>query len=652
MKKLTFIYASAAALLFAGCASDDLTPGAGVTAEGTSGAIGFNFNVPNQVRGTLSGKDAATKLGEEFVVYGTKHVTAEDGTANNDAAVFTNYVVRYKDDSANSTESNTHNWEYNGLLPYGTDTYGTDTVKPVLTANQTVKYWDYSAANGYTFTAFSARKELKEGHVTVTKTTADPAADQSKYKKGYTVKLTKDANLDNIFYSDRVEVPKASYGQPVVLTFRNFGTRVRVGFYETVPGYSVKIDKFYYDADAAATSVVQTYSAMDTESDNAFAAALHYVAKDPGTSSENNTITVTYNASGTTVNQPTLTNTTCTYTNTLTLGGKINLADAIATSSSNPTWDSEGGAYTTVYPNEANVNPMLIRCDYTLTSTDGSNEKIQVKNARVVVPAEYLKWKPNFAYTYIFKISDKTNGTTGKDPENPDNPGGSTDDDPEGLHPITFDAVVVDATTGNQETVSGITTNSVTTYANGSKVETNDEYKSGEPIYVVDQQTTGTHNVITPANIGETDNNAQVYKLGKEATEGEVYAQLTGAKMGITMDAVTGASIETTVPLNDGTSLSLSAVKFKPVVTATTYFAYVYAEKAYVAPTFDPVTSDTPETGVTYYFKTDGDDGVYYTASGISKENFEKYKSKLYKMSDTDKGTAGVYDIKVIKVKP
>ncbi len=645
MKKLTFIYASAAALLFAGCASDDLTPGAGVTAEGTSGAIGFNFNVPNQVRGTLSGKDAATKLGEEFVVYGTKHVTAaEDGTANNDAAVFTNYVVRYKENSANSTESNTHNWEYNGLL-----SYKTDTVKPVLTANQTVKYWDYSAANGYTFTAFSAREELKSGHVTVTKTTADAAeSDKSKYKKGYTVKLTKDANLDNIFYSDRVEVPKNNYGQPVVLTFRNFGTRVRVGFYETVPGYDVHIDNFYFGE--GTTTPITTYSAMSNSASDKFKAALLYVTNGTNDGDEN-TITVTYNASGTTVNQPTLTNTTCTYTNTLTLGGKINTAEAIGTSSTNPTWDSESGAYTTVYPNEANVNPMLIRCDYTLTSTDGSNEKIQVKNARVVVPAEYLKWKPNFAYTYIFKISDKTNGTTGNNPSNPDAPG--TGDDPEGLHPITFDAVVVDATTGNQETVSGITTNSVTTYANGSKVETNDEYKSGEPIYVVDQQTTGTHQVITPGAIGTADGNAQVYQLSKAATESEVYAQLTGAKMGITMTKVEGASIETSVPLNDGTSLSLSAVKFTPSVEATTYFAYVYTGTEYKAPTFNAVSTDASATyqNITYYFKTDGDDGVYYTASGISDKNFDEYKSKLYKMSDTDKGTPGVYDIKVIKVK-
>ena len=639
--KRSYIITAAAALLFAGCASDDLAPGAGVTAEGTSGAIGFGFNVPNQTRGTLSGKEAADKLAQEFVVYGTKHSAAENGTNANDQAVFINYVVQYKENSANTTESNTHNWEYNAVTPYGSEK-----VSPALGAGaaQTVKYWDYSAAQGYTFTAFSAKNELANGNVTVTKNTADPAAtDQSKYKKGYTLKLKKDANLDNIFYSDRVEVAKADYGKPVVLTFRNFGTRVRVGFYETVPGYSVKIDKFYFDEDASA--VVTKYGDMEDESTDAFKAALRYVTSD--ISAGSNEVTVTYNESGSTQNQPTLTNNNCTYANTLTLGGKINEATSIGTESTAPTWDSEGGAYTTVYPNEGNVNPMLIRCDYTLKSLDGSNEEIHVKNARVVVPAEYLKWKPNFAYTYIFKISDKTNGTTGNNPSNPDNPGET--DDPEGLHPITFDAVVVDAATGNQETVNGISTNSVITYANGSKVAENGEYKSGQDIRVVNQSTTA-HTTIAPSAIGDEAGKAQVYELGKAATEGEVYAQLNGASLGITMNAVTGATIETTVPLNDGTSLSISNVKFAPTVTGTEakYFAYVYTGTKYVAPTYSSVSSDTYSTGMVYYFKTSGD--VYYTASGISEENFGTYQSSLYKK--TADGTPGVYDIKVITVKP
>lgn len=643
--KRSYILTAAAALLFAGCASDDLAPGAGVTAEGTSGAIGFGFNVPNQTRGTLSGKEAADKLAQEFVVYGTKHSAAENGTNANDQAVFINYVVQYKENSANTTESNTHNWEYNAVNPYGSDK-----VSPALGAGnaQTVKYWDYSAANGYTFTAFSAKNELANGNVTVTKNTADPAAtDQSKYKKGYTLTLKKDANLDNIFYSDRVEVAKADYGKPVVLTFRNFGTRVRVGFYETVPGYSVKIDKFYFDEDASA--VVTKYGDMEDASTNAFKAALRYVTSDI---TDANEITVTYNESGSTQNQPTLTNATCTYANTLTLGGKINEATSIGTESTAPTWDSEGGAYTTVYPNEGNVNPMLIRCDYTLKSLDGSNEEIHVKNARVVVPAEYLKWKPNFAYTYIFKISDKTNGTTGNNPSNPDSPSGG--DDPEGLHPITFDAVVVDAATGNQETVNGISTNSVITYANGSKVADNGEYKSGQDIRVVNQSTTastgGSHDVITPSAIGDDATKAQVYELGKAATEGEVYAQLNGANLGITMNAVTGATIETTVPLNDGTSLSISNVKFAPTVTGTEakYFAYVYTGTKYVAPTYEAVGTSSYSATTVYYFKTSAD--VYYTASGISSENFGSYSSQLYTQKTA--GTPGVYDIKVITVKP
>ncbi len=638
MKKST-LFIAAAALMFAGCASDDLTPGANVNAGGASSTIGFGFNVPNQTRGTLSGEAAAEKLGKEFVVYGTKHTQAENGAATNDAVVFQNYRVQYTANSANTTETNTHNWEYNGLTPYGS------TVAPSLGDNQkqTVKYWDYSAANGYTFTAFAAKEELANNRISVTKLTADAGSAPSKYNKGYKVSLKKDANLENVFYSDRVEVDKKNYGSPVVLTFRNFGTRVRVGFYETVPGYSVKIDKFYY-GDAAITPVAD-FASMSHNSENEFKAASYHVAQDPGTNT-NNELTVTYQTSGTVQNQPTVANTTCTYENTLTLGGGV-VGTELGTSSTSPTWDTNGN-YTTVYPNEACANPMLIRCDYTLTSTDGSNEKITVKNARVVVPAEYLKWKPNFAYTYLFKISDKTNGTTGDD--------SGTSSDPEGLHPITFDAVVVDAATGNQETVSGLTTNSVTTYANGSQVTANGEYKSGEDIYVVNQSTTGTHEVITPKAIGDANENAQVYELSVAATEGEVYAQLNGAKLtGLTMNAVSPAATQvTTIPLSDGTSLTINAVKFTPTVTAgatAKYYAYVYTNTKYVAPTYDQVATDATYSDITtYYFKTTS--GVYYTASGIDEASFLTYKAKSALYTQKTTGTPGVYDIKVITVKP
>ncbi len=656
MRKIDFVLTAAAAMMFAGCVNDDNVANVGgEVASQKDATIGFNLTVPGQLRGTLSGKDAATKLNNEFVVFGTKHMTNdEDGTATNDQNVFTNYKVTYKENSVGTSETNTHNWEYVGVTPYDEPK-----VSP-KTESQTVKYWDYSASKGYTFTAFAAQGELANSRVTITKITADPATDgKSKYKKGYTVAATKDAKLDSIFYSDRVEVPVDNYGKPVTMTFRNFGSRVRVGFYETVPGYTVKIDTFYYDNDA--DKAVTTYSAMSDKSTSEFKAALWNVNKEPKTGegeSGKNTLTVTYyDASATAVtNQPTVTNTTCTYTPTLTLGSGLTSA-ALKTSSSEPTWDSTNGAYTTVFPNEGCNNPMLIRCDYTLTAEDGSNEVIKVKNARVVVPAEYMKWKPNFTYTYLFKISDKTNGTTGDNPSDPDK-----GDDNEGLHPITFDAVVVDATTGNQEYVATVSTNNVITYANGSQVTTNAEYKAGETIYVVNQSTKagtdGKHSVIKPSSIGDAAGNARVYKLNKAATESEVYAQLNGAKMGITMDALSGsnaATIVDAVPLADGTNATIDAVKFTPATpaegTETEYYAYVYTTTAYVAPEYESANDGTYDNSTVYYFKTSGDDGVYYTASGISAANFDKYKSQLYTVKSDKSGTVGVYDIKVITVK-
>lgn len=145
---------------------------------------------------------------------------------------------------------------------------------------------------------------------------------------------------------------------------------------------------------------------------------------------------------------------------TLTLGGnliKVNDTPTyLATTSSSPTWDN-GGAYTFFWPqtnDNNNNNPLKIKVDYTLTSTDNSGETIKVTGATATVPADYVKWAANTAYTYIFKISDNTNGTTGS---------GS---DPKGLYPITFDAAVVDMAENTYLTT--VSTPSVTVSQNGT----------------------------------------------------------------------------------------------------------------------------------------------------------------------------------------
>lgn len=624
MKKKVFYLTAVAALFAASCANDDFVGQAPGTNEATTnGVIAFGSFAPAVTRADLYGGAAATKLGNKFVVYGTKHTAAEDKTATNDAVVFNNFQVKYTASTAGTTESNTSDWEYVGLPAYD-----------AATATQGIKYWDYSAAEGHTFYAFSSSDisypKNASDKVQVTKTTTDGS---SLYNKGYSVTVKTGATLNNLYFSDRVPVAKTNYEETVSFTFRNLGTKVRFGFYETIPGYTVKIDKFYIDGDA--TAAVTTFPAMNVAKTDGFYASLQNVK-----TGVDQTLNVTYYPATTAtevINRPKVSNPSAGYNWSLKLGDGTGLINTVlATTSSAPTWTdgAAGGAYTTVFPFEGNSNPLLLKLDFTLTADDGSADVIHVRGARAVVPAEYVKWKNNFAYTYIFKISDKSNGTTG-DVDADDEP-----TDPEGLKPITFDAITVDVTEELQQTITSVSSNSITTYAGGAIVN---EYTASKPIYVaISNAATGA--VITPSALGAAAGNAQIYKLNKPATEAAVLGQLTGAPMGITLTAET-TSLETTVPLVDGTTPSISNVKFTPSA-ADSYYAYVYTTTAYVAPTYTSQASGTYSSGKTYYMLSGS--GAYYAVSVTTEDAFNENKAKLY--LQTAAGTPGVYDVKVIKV--
>lgn len=632
MKKV-YLFALAAATLV-GCSSDEYLGENPSLTQGRTDAILFSGVKPSLTRGTSVGEEAATKLGNNFVVYGTKHTTAaEDETADNDALVFNQYDVKYTANSAGTAEDNTHNWAYVDNRAYAS-----------ITGKQSIKYWDYGAANGYTFYAFSSSDISYPANdasdlVKVTKTTTGTTV----YDKGYSLIIKNGANLDNLYFADRVEVAKSAYGDPVVFNFRNVAAKVRVGFYETVPGYSVKIDKFYYDDNA--TTPVTTYAAMDHTS-TSFRANVANVDK-----SINNTITITYNddSDASIENQAKLTNSGATYAYDLSLGSEDYSAVDLGTSATNPTWDNTAGAYTTIYAHTANTMPMLVRLDYTLTSTDGSNEKIHVKNARAIVPVQYVQWKNNTTYTYLFKISSNTNGTTGTTPTDPDDP--STTPDPEGLFPITFDAVVVETTDGIQETITTVATNSVTTYAKNSDVTTDGEYKAGANVYFVTEDQS-THTPIVPTGVGTISGKAKVYKItgtnALKATEADVTALLTGLPVtGITLTSTTYDELVSKVPANDGTEYDFTnKVALKSKLSDAGKYAYVYTTTKYVAPTYASASGDTYNPAKTYFFLTT--EGVYTAASGLDASNWDTYKASLYKK--TANGTPGVYTVKVVTV--
>ena len=101
-----------------------------------------------------------------------------------------------------------------------------------------------------------------------------------------------------------------------------------------------------------------------------------------------------------------------------------------------------------------------MKIDYQLKNTV-TGEIINITGKTAEVPGKYLAWKPNFKYTYLFKI---------------------TDDE---LYPITFDAVTIEAADGTVEYITTVTEPSITTYAKGSAVTTNGEYVAGEKVYAV-----------------------------------------------------------------------------------------------------------------------------------------------------------------------
>lgn len=238
-----------------------------------------------------------------------------------------------------------------------------------------------------------------------------------------------------------------------------------------------------------------------------------------------------------------------------------------------------GAGYQNVLPSEGAASAITLRIDYKLTSVDGSKETINVKGATATVPAEYTEWKSGYAYTYIFKISPDTNGSTG----------GTTP----GLTAISFDAVVVDdEANGLQETITTVSDNSFTTYGyKDNKVTTNgNEYVNGTEIYATVYSAGATvapqklYTVTLEAGATQTINEASVANALVKGTNDATAKTWTvtdyaGKKMVVTETTDGVASTVTSVPAGPGYTLKVNALKWTGVVTdpaTETYYAVEY----------------------------------------------------------------------------
>lgn len=654
MKKNLF-FAAIAITALASCSSNDYVGDQSPQdLSGTEGAISFNMNTATVTR--AGGSTAADALDNHFIVYGEKSETADGAAPVTDGStthqlVFKNYVVKYTESTANTTTSNTKNWEYVGL----TQTYGTNVVPQAGETPQTIKYWDYGASN-YVFTAVSAlESELTSGAVKVTKIQSK-TTDNKVYDKGYTVTLAAGATATKLYFSDRQVINQGTgtdrtypnvYGGNVTLTFRNATSQIRVGMYETIPGYSVKIKKFYYVDNAA-----PTFGTMSTGVTSNFTANVPNLSTSSGA-----TLTVTYYNEGTRINQPKI-SASGTAANYITLTGSGLAADVtLNTTAASPTYDNSAN-YTTVFPQESNDKSLKLKIDYQLVSTIG--ETINVTGATAEIPAQYLQWKPNYKYTYLFKISDNTNGSTGGDVV--------------GLYPITFDAVEIVAEDGTAEYITTVSEPSITTF--GAIYNNSDVFQA----YVADESDykipSGTDKLNIYATIMDNSNvadftfNSQaaggvnVYKVTSsdatnfpvtEASVAEALAEISSGTKKITCTpknadgTISFSAVPakvTTVPGEDGVGITIKALKLSGIKEAGQYaIEYVKTPATYHTTEHTYTSADAVTTAIS------GGLTLYTNSAGTtlaSSSNWVDSSTKFYSRDAVQ--SVGVYTYKIVTV--
>lgn len=417
MKRYLFVSAIAAMAL-SSCSSDDfLGDSTGNTQSAASTkAIAFSGGKGNMTRANLEGAAAAQALGNNFIVYGVKN--KDDKTT----IVYNYYNVNWKGNDEDKTKGE---WVYAEENKNRLNTEGAD--------KQTIKYWDYGATS-YDFTAFT----LGSNDIKVERTESDGSPTYT-FTRKY-------EDLQSCFIADRITVNSKDFGNPVKFTFHSSGTKVGLSIYETIPGYSIKDIKFY-----DRSSIIDEGETLGKE-DIKFQPILNANSACIPVSYSNGTLKITYDNSNKAISKFTEDKTTTQEGSTdvekvsaITFKKFTLNADKESKETSNESdkylgRDKENATSTglkAVSPCEV-TGGLTLKVDYTLISTDGSEEEITVKGATATIPEEYTKWEANHIYNYIFKITEDTNGSTG----------GSE----VGLHPIIFDAVVDENANGSTTT--------------------------------------------------------------------------------------------------------------------------------------------------------------------------------------------------------
>ena len=323
-----------------------------------------NWEVPISFSGHEEEAQDVTRAGSllselgvtAFKVWGFKSTSfddKDDADPSNDEygskqTVFPGYVVKWQANSAATTTTNTNNWEYILLDP----------------ADQTIKYWDWSA-KAYRFFAVTDVEDV----------TVNANAPDGPYQMTIAADArTDDAMEDTPFFTrmwfstgDPVAYADKQFGRPVQLEFLKPYARVRFIFKYVYPREGIVLEDIKF----------QPTHDLTAATDDSIKIALK------------GNVTINYPLQGVDTRE--------SYSMTPDPDKSIRLTDF--TEDYDP--EDETKIYTKTDNGWYTVIPNPTQGSFTLSVNVNSDPKT------AVVPAEFMHWLPGFSYTYIFKIINK-----------------------------------------------------------------------------------------------------------------------------------------------------------------------------------------------------------------------------------------------------
>lgn len=450
MKK--FVYLAVGVALMASCSSDfDLSEGGGNA--GGSDVIGFQMRTGNTSRATTGLQSAGHY---NFGVFGYK---------KNDKVnpIMGNYLVGYLDAKGYQPRTGstvgdqpgvadgTSYWMYE-KMGYGqfNGTYAGETVNPNTpyasnNEGQYLRYWDKSADHTC-FYAYAPYVNTGATGKTVTYVDGTPkGSSDDTYVltiPNGTIKHGFDDPSTYEFMYASAKVLVGDYGHDVSLKFNRLNAKVNIKFWEDIEGYSVRLIDLTSAYGVAATPSIKEAGQgsygyklgkiytkngvkIKFNADAEFQSLKQYAGET--TSDPLNFKTPTASLIG--ENRVMATPSPSTYYAIPKGSGANVLADGELN------YSASGSAPAT----ELAQTGLTFHVSYELISTTG--EKITVTDATVHVPKDYCNWEANKHYTYIFRITKNSNGSTGTTTPKPEDPEVPTVN---ALYPIVFDNCVVE----------------------------------------------------------------------------------------------------------------------------------------------------------------------------------------------------------------